>query len=728
MSVCRPMNEVAVSDAAQRLASQRFSSVLTTAQPPHDGSRGTRAARPRGKVLPAAKQSESSARWPRNTLATPPEMRRLPRLSLWALMLCLGGGLFHCGGAAKEQRPQTSKPVERAESALPTEAAPVAVAAPSNLVAYGQIAAPGKFADKVLAVAVPGLEWREVAESQIPGFTDAFLTSATVGLGVLLQGDALAPHLQGAYALPVADAQKLLELLPRVDEVARPLTTRRTQVGSSCVLVEALGAAPYRLVCGIGGLPAPALIDYLRASIHKAPAPDGDIDLFVDLNRLQKRYEPLLGLLEGGSESPIAPLLQAFPKVKAALPATIAAWRSSLEALEQGRLRITLKDNRLQGRASLTLREGDSWLYRHSTQAAASVGAVPEAFWKVPSDATSTVAYLPGESVTPGPALGPLVIAYLEDTHAPAPIVTFSDTLIESFTKNEGAVHATGHILKSEDASTGPAVSPTEPEPSDADSSLNGLGAIALNYIGEWRSEWSLSVSSSALADVRTQTGQLLAILKDRASKRYLGDLLGQEALEKVWPKGRIARLGPKDRASKDDFIVTLTFPKPAPAKGAKKAPKAKVDTTYFFAVMRGGDATYSGTGPDRKALIARMKKFMAGTAESATAESTTVESTTVESTLGNVEEARLLQAQQGRSFGYFRMGSLVLKGLHEAGVDLDPRLGALFETAGIRFWSSAGAERAGVREVDLNLETNFDTLVSVILTSLEARARASEH
>ncbi len=715
MSFCPRMNQAAVFDAAQRLDAQATRSLLPRGKEPRPaGGRSVLSTPARRMDVPnsGADRFQGRNRRARNAACG---HRRVPRCVLHGLAvafaLCVGVGLSRCGGAAKEQRPQAPQDIEPTRAVLPTEAAPEEADAPANLVAYGQISAPGTFADKVLAVAVPGLEWQKVAESQIPGFTDAFLTSATVGLGVLLSGDALDPDLRGAYALPVANADALLELLPRVNEDARPLTTRRTQVGSSCVLVEALGTAPHRLVCGISGLPDPALIDYLRAGIHKTPAPDGDIDLVVDLSRLQHRYEPLLAWIEGDSESPIAPLLRAFPKVSAALPTTVSSWRNNLKALEQGRLRLTLKDNLLHGQASLTLREGDSWLYRHSIQALASQGAAPEAFWNLPSHATSAIALLPGAPVEPGPALGPLFIAYLEDTQAPAPLLNFSKTLIASFTKNAGTVHATGHGLQRQERDANPEVGAAEPRDADATKHGSGPSALVLDYVDTWRSEWTLSVSETPLADVRTQVDQVLDILKDRASRRYLEDILSQDALAKVWPKGRFVRLKRKERISKDDFLLALTFPKTTPtaAKGGRHATQSKASTSYFLAAMRSGDTTYFGTGPDRKALIDRMKRVSTGTFEPA---------------LGSVTEAQRLREQSGRSFGYFRLGSLLLKGLHEAGIDLDPRLGALFETAGIRFWSSAREARADARDVSLNFETNFDTLVSVILTSLEARAQ----
>lgn len=587
-----------------------------------------------------------------------------------------------CGAARPQSTALPAAPEAALDSvplseapALPQDEALVAGEAPESLIALGRVSDPGSFVNRVLELGMPGLRWEALAEERLPGFNAAFDAAGTVELALTLRGAPKRPVYEAAFSLPIKDATQLLALAegPARQPVTQ-ISSSRHQVGATCVLGPALGAAPYRFVCGMERLPSPELEAYLRAGLplQTLPKEDGYFELraaTLSAFYLETVLAELRKMASQTLDNPGLDLLRTN---------ALAALKNNAEAIEALSFTYGLRDKVLSGEAGMRLHKGhDAFLSNYAASSARVQGAIPKAFWQLPADALVANASLADtEASVLIEAIKPSVTTLATLLDLPPATLKALETWLDAAAKRPTSVSSISvHDAPGKEAPAG--LTPENP----------GL------YLLYWASRLEgISLMETPFEQTRAQLDTLLGLIKDKGTRNFVGRFVDAKTLRSYWPKLRTRKLSKRDRLSSSDLLYEITLPtklgKALQPEGLNKADakrtqswlKRSAPKRLYVALLKSGSHTVVGLDTDRKRLLEAARKTAEGE---------------LEATLGDLPEARQLAARQGIGWAWQRLGQVLALSTEALRETLGDKVGEVPEvTLDERAWLYVAPEK----------------------------------
>lgn len=313
----------------------------------------------------------------------------------WAVVLSVG-----CGGA----KPLPAAPPAPASSALELSAplGPLTpVAAPPELFAVARVLNPARVADTSIAWSALPVNWRSMLFKAAPGVDTAAVFDAPVDFAAMLDpssGEEPRVFWAVSYGAPSVDAAT--GFLRKQGGTVTPLPggAYLVKVDSHvvCVTARALGAAPARVVCSDEGDSAQALVPYMTRGLPMMSLGAAEIHAHVVAEPFRRRYGSQLALVRTvGVPFALRELEVDHPKFDRALRDVLYGLADEITALAYDVDRLDLdvglepSNDAVFVKTSFGLVGKRSWWAQMAANAADHQAVAPEAFWKLPGDATS---------------------------------------------------------------------------------------------------------------------------------------------------------------------------------------------------------------------------------------------------------------------------------------------------------------------------------------------------
>jgi hypothetical protein len=334
--------------------------------------------------------------------------------------------LVACGSPAAPESPSTAPAAAAAAEGaedLP-ELTPVPV--PENLVGVATLRTPARTLDTAMAWTGLGIDFRTLAQSG-PGAAILPVLDLEAPLDVVVTLDPKVknrPRVLFAASVGLTSRQAALDAFASLDypvEFVEPgIHSVRPSAKTVCFVAPALGKAKSRLVCGADRESVELLSPYLTRGMPSEGT--GDADLHVDLRAeapwrlfgektqfLQLGVPMLLGEVSIGNP-------EFDGALRDAATALVDEVIASLGELRDTRLDAWLRadanapqNNELDVQLQVAFNSARSWAARALSDGEGRASVAPDAFWKLPTDATQAAYY----SVS-NPALGQSAVDLLE--------------------------------------------------------------------------------------------------------------------------------------------------------------------------------------------------------------------------------------------------------------------------------------------------------------------------
>jgi hypothetical protein len=474
------------------------------------------------------------------------------------------------------------------------------VAAPSDLFLVGRLKNPAATMDVASSWAKLPMDWRRELTKAEPGVDQVLHWDAPVEVAAALdpsgRGDVPQPF--AVVSVGLRGLQPALDMVRRGGESVRQVRAGVYRVGRgspSCAMAASVGTAPARLVCGDREEDVDALLPYVTRGLPTENLGNADVRIEVRAEPWRKRYAAELrqaktlatpfvlrkmSLDDARFDRPLADAVHALTDEALAV----------VEDIDILRLDATINKGRGTAEASFfaKFRGSNSWVVSSLAETSARASTAPDAFFRLPKDATAasyTVGADPKRAEPIRRNLAELLDGFLAHAKVPKRLRDQTVALLdESWTTQSGSVYARGEI-------------PVAARKSEKSSDLQreqmrtGLG-------------WHIAAVDEPLKKYKTYFDRIVKLYGDRELRK----LVEKEAhiKPKEWPKVR-ARGGKGLPAG--SVVYELTVPGEmfmdypdggGPAKPGK--PLAAV-----LILMPDGDRTWFGVSADEKHLIDRL-------------------------------------------------------------------------------------------------------------------------
>jgi hypothetical protein len=303
--------------------------------------------------------------------------------------------------ACSSSKPRPTDPAEQGARAVAEgDSSPdlTPVSAPADLFVVGRLRNPAEFLDVLGKWSKVPLDWRSVLAKEEPGVERVLKLDTPIDVAAVLNANrGMRPRPPSvAVSFGLTSVSAALEFARRRGEAVRRLQTGAYALGeapSQCVIADAAGNAPARLVCGGKEADVQALWPYMTRGMPRESL--GTADLHVELrgDPVRTRYGRDLRQLRSLIPLAVSQLALDIPRFDRATGDALHAIADEVDHFVQDFERFDL-DVTLQRAADVTelrasgkFRSQSSWATRALFDSPAA--AAPDVFWRLPKDALS---------------------------------------------------------------------------------------------------------------------------------------------------------------------------------------------------------------------------------------------------------------------------------------------------------------------------------------------------
>lgn len=526
-------------------------------------------------------------------------MKSLFRAPLGALALSLP---LACGPGAPSSKTPADPGAPGGNAVVAEGDAPdlSPVAAPGDLFLVGRLKNPAAVMDVVSSWAKLPIDWRRELSKAEPGVDQVLHWDAPVEVAVALdpsgRGDVPQPF--AVVSVGLRGLQPALDMVRRGGESVRQIRAGVYRVGRgspNCAMAAAVGAAPARLVCGDREEDVDALLAYATRGLPNENLGTADMRIEVRAEPWRRRYAAELRQAKTLA-TPFVLRKMSLDDARFDRPLADAVHALTDEALglveDIDIVRMDASMNKGRGVAEATFfakfRGSNSWVVTTLAETSARANTAPEAFFRLPKDATAasyTVGADPKRAEPIRRNLAELLDGFLAHAKVPKRLRDQSVALLdESWTTESGSVYARGEI---------PAAATRSEKSSDLQREQMRVG------VG-----WHIAAIEEPMKKYKGYFDRVLKLYGDR----QLRSLVEKEAHIKAneWPKLR-ARGGRGLPAG--SVVYELTIPGEMfmdyPDDGGAAKPGKPMSAVLIL--VPDGNRTWFGVSADEKHLTDRL-------------------------------------------------------------------------------------------------------------------------
>lgn len=518
--------------------------------------------------------------------------------------------LTGCAGRAGSPPVEAPVPPPPTTDSRTAPAALEVAAAPEGLVLVGRWQAPAESLDLLLGWTGLPLDWRGLADQNLPRSTagtvrDLLALDSPLDFAVTLPRPGEDPEPRLAFAIGVHSLDGTLELAETLGASVEPLRDEGRRVYRleldgelECMLGPALGTTSARLVCGEGYADVTELFPYLSRGLPLEQLGTADLHVELRVEPLRRLYGPTMSQAgQVGLTFLLRELAFDDPRLDRAIADTarglLGEGLALMEDVDRAWTTLDLDASSSAARATLGVefRQSTSWSAHTINDAAPRASVAPDAFWALPHDA---------------PAASYAVASNSERTRA---LRRQATELLDAFLAYGGLPDRlrkdVSDLVQKPFPDAPVVVVQGSTPPRDGQAASAGNETASPRWIGEALDQlgWQIRGVEGPAKDYVSYFDAWTRVYRDPAVTRLLETKLPRVD-RKLLPKLRAEPAGVGLPAGSRRYVLAIALPKGEGEKGTTR--------TLTLLVVPDGERTWLGFSPDEKVLRAELAKVLA--------------------------------------------------------------------------------------------------------------------